>query len=98
MRKRYTPEQMREAVALARVASAEVAAETLGMDVRTVRKWLSAAGDPPELQGSASQWSQALELAQAKLSAKLASGKVTAVQLATVAGIAERNLANITRA
>jgi hypothetical protein len=95
MPKRYSPEQMREAVALARVVGAEVAAETLGMDARTVRGWLAKAGDPPELQGSASQWTQALELAQAKLASKIASGKLTAVQLATVAGIAERNLTNL---
>jgi len=63
MRKRYSPEQMREAVALARVAGAEVAADTLSIDPRTVRGWLGKAGEPPELQGSASQWSQALELA-----------------------------------
>jgi len=98
VRKAYSHEQVREAVALARVVGAEVAAETLGMDARTVRGWLAKAGDPPELQGSASQWSQALELAQAKLGSKIASGKLTAVQLATVAGIAERNLANIGKA
>ena len=68
------------------------------MDARTVRGWLAKAGDPPELQGSASQWTQALELAQAKLASKITSGKRTAVQLATVAGIAERNLTNLGKA
>jgi transposase-like protein len=77
MRKAYTLAQQQEAVALARVAGAELAAEQLGIDPRTVRKWLAAAGHRPELDGSASQWRSALELAQAKLSARLASGTVT---------------------
>jgi hypothetical protein len=97
MRIAYTSAQKREAVALARVAGAEAAAEALGIDPRTVRGWLARAGDPPELEGNAAAWQRAFDLAHAKVEGFLASGKASAVQAATIMGIAQRNLASIER-
>jgi hypothetical protein len=88
----YSGAQKREAVALARAAGAEYAAESLGVDPRTVRKWLEAAGDPPELDGTAAGWTQLLDLAQSQVATALASGKVRPKDAAVIAAIAERNL------
>ena len=94
-RKRYTPAQQAEAVAIARSAGAKYAAEHLGMDVRTVRSYLDAAGDPPELDGTASGWKQLIDLAQSQVVAALTSGKVRPKDAAVIAAIAERNLRTI---
>lgn len=94
----YSDAQRREAVALARVIGAEAASKQLGIGGKdTVRGWMLAAGDPPELQGSAEGWSRLLDLAQSKAEADLASGKLSAVQAASIAGIAERNLREIAK-
>jgi hypothetical protein len=92
----YTNAQKAEAVALARVAGAELAAQQLGIDPRTIHSWMDQAGDPPELEGSAEGWRQLLDLAQAKVAAYLTGGKVNPVTAATIAGISERNLAKLT--
>ena len=47
MRKAYTTAQKQEAVALARVMGAEAAGKQLGIDPRTIVKWVSQAGDRP---------------------------------------------------
>jgi transposase-like protein len=82
-----------EAIALGRVLGAEVASAQLGIGGReTLRRWMEAAGDPPELQGAPGQWQRLFDLAQARAEAVLASGKLSVVQLATVMGIAQRNI------
>ena len=88
----YTTAQKREAVALARVAGVEAAAQSLGIDRRTVRRWSDQAGDRPELDGSAEGWQRLLDLAQSKVAVALASGKVRPKDAAVIAAIAERNL------
>jgi len=49
-------------VALAAIVGIEAAAEQLGWDRRTVRKWSEAAGHPPELDGTATGWRELLDL------------------------------------
>lgn len=92
MRKAYTAAQKAEAVALAIVVGAEGAAEQLGMDVRTVRKWAGQAGKGPELAAPAGGWAALLDLAMAKVTSALASGKVRPKDAAVIAGIASRNI------
>jgi hypothetical protein len=88
----YTNQQKAEAVALAVVVGVEHAADQLRIDRRTVRGWLEQAGKAPELAAPATGWEQLLALAQAKVAAALASGKVTPIQAATIAGISARNI------
>jgi hypothetical protein len=92
VRKAVTPAQKREAVALAAIVGIEAAAEQLGWDRRTVRKWSEAAGHPPELDGTATGWRELLDLAQSQVATALASGKVRPKDVAVIAAIAERNL------
>lgn len=94
-RRSYSPAQQAEAVALARSGGAELAATTMGMDVRYVRKLLAKAGDPPELDGTADGWQRLLTLAQAKVESALLNPKLHPVTAATIGGIAERNLAKL---
>jgi hypothetical protein len=88
----YSGEQRREAVALGRVAGAEAAARTLGIDPRTIRRWSEQAGDRAELDGTAEGWQRFLDLAQSKVAVALSSGKVRPKDAAVIAAIAERNL------
>ena len=88
----YTTAQKQEAVALARVAGVEAAAQSLGIDRRTVRKWSDQAGDRPELDGSAEGWQRLLDLAQSKVAVALSNGTVRPKDAAVIAAIAERNL------
>jgi transposase-like protein len=92
MRKAYTTAQKQEAVALARVMGAEAAGKQLGIDPRTIVKWMSQAGDRPELDGDAGTWQRLFDLAHARTEAALASGKLSAQATATVMAIAQRNL------
>ena len=77
---------------MARVAGADAAAQSLGIDPRTVRKWSDQAGNRPELDGSAEGWQRLLDLAQSKVAVALASDKVRPKDAAVIAAIAERNL------
>jgi transposase-like protein len=88
----YSREQKHEAIALGRTMGAEAAAEQLHILPRTIRKWMEAAGDPPELAGNASVWQRHFDLASARVERFLTTGKVTAVQAATIAAIAARNM------
>jgi hypothetical protein len=92
---RHPPEVRRQAIALARAGGAEFAATQLGIQARTIRGWLSEAGDPPELDGTAEGWRRLLDLAQAKVESALTSGRMRPTDMAIVAGIAERNLAKL---
>lgn len=88
----YNTQQKLEAVALGRVIGSDAAGKQLGIDPRTIVKWMSKAGDVPELAGNPGQWQRLLDLAQARTEAALATGRVTAIQAATIAGIAQRNV------
>ena len=90
MRVAYTIAQKHEAVALAVVVGAEAAADQLGIDVRSVRKWAEAAGHRPELE--VDDWQALHDLAVARTTAAVASGKLPARTVAVIAGIAARNL------
>lgn len=91
MRKRVTPAQKAEAVALAAVVGAETAAAQLGWDPRSVRKWAGQAGTAPADAIARTDWATLGDAMLAGVAADLASGKLTAVQKATIAGIAKRN-------
>jgi hypothetical protein len=77
---------------LARVAGAEAAGQSLGIDPRTIRRWAAQAGDAPELDGSAEGWQRLLDLAQSRVAVALTADKVRPKDAAVIAGIAERNL------
>lgn len=79
----YSRVQQLAGAALARLKGADAAASELSTDKRTVRRWLAKA---PE------GWELTRDLAHARLQEQLASGKLNAVTLATVAGIGDRNL------
>lgn len=91
--KPYPPAKRAEAVALARVMGADAAAAELGMpDARPIRRWLAEAGDAPELQADPGTWRALLDVAMARTMAAVTSGRVSAATVATIAGIAARNV------
>ena len=81
----YTAAQKAEAVAYARIEGWRNAAQRLGIDPRTVREWSVDAGVPLELNPDA--LAAAGDLALAKITNEIASGKLTGTRLATVLGI-----------
>jgi hypothetical protein len=82
--KHYSVAQRLAGAVIARLKGTEAAAAELNMDRRTIRRWLQAAPDDG--------WTLARDLAQARLQEALATGKVAPSQLATIAGIADRNV------
>src|SRR3954447_21012456 len=89
---RHPREQKAEAIALGVVMGAEAAAEQLGyVDVRTLRRWMEAAGKAPADVVEAADWESLLDLALAKTVAAVASGRLSPTTVATIAGIAARN-------
>lgn len=84
--------QKHEAVALGRVMGAVAAAEALGWDRRTVRGWMADAGVAPDLADPGDGWQSLHDLAIAKTTAAVASGKLPVRTVAVIAGIAARNL------
>ena len=88
----YSPEFRRAAVALGRAVGADIASRELGITGKdTLRNWMLKAGDPPELAGEPDDWRTLSEIALARATALVATGKLTAVQLATVGAIGARN-------
>jgi hypothetical protein len=90
----YTEAQKAEAVALSRVVGVDLASEQLGIDFRTIRKWATLAGEAPDVAAPRDVWQRLLRLAGSKTEAALNSGKMSPAQMATIAAIATRNLAN----
>jgi hypothetical protein len=92
-RRPYSRERRAEALALARIAGAEIASERSGIPVQTIRRWMDAAG----LQSGADLPLERLEalrdLAEATVTRDLVEGRIRGVQAMTVAGIARRHLA-----
>lgn len=91
MRKPYSPAYIAETVALAVIIGADATARQRNIDPRTVRGWCERAGKGPADAISSPDWAQLGDLARSGVAADLATGKLTAVQKATIAGIAERN-------
>lgn len=92
MPRKYSLETRAEAVALAAVAGVEAAADSMGIDRRTVRTWCEQAGHAPELVAEPDAWKRLHDLAIAKVTGDLASGKMRPRDMAVVAAIAKRNL------
>lgn len=88
---RYTGPQKAEAVALARVVGAEIAADQLGIDPRSVLEWMRKAGEGPWDDAPPGGWRDLMSLALARTTAAVASGKLSPTVVATIAGIAARN-------
>ena len=88
----YTEAQKREAAALADVVGSEEAASQLGMDYRTVQRYQRAYGKPPGAKPDVDGWQRLMDLALAKTTAAVASGKLHPKVVATIAGIAARNV------
>jgi len=93
--KAYTTGQMSAAIVLATVVGAEAASKQTGIQARTIRKWCARAGRAPADGISRTDWAALGDLARTRVAAELASGKLSAVQMATIAGIAERNLREV---
>jgi hypothetical protein len=93
MPRKYPQETRLEAVALSRLAGADVAARQLGIDVRTVREWLGEAGDPPELRAPGDRVHARSSMPPATASDGAARGRPSQPgRDAAVAGIMKRNL------
>ncbi len=94
-RRRVTATQRAEAVALAAAVGAEQAAQALGYDPRTVREWARRADVAPADMISVPDWASLATLAMSRAQRMVTEGKLSAVQLATIAGIATRNAAKV---
>jgi DNA-binding transcriptional MerR regulator len=90
--KTYTMAQQTGALALASVEGAEQAAERLGIDPRTIRRWQAAAGVRPELDVPSDALQSLYDLAVAKVTADVAAGRIKGTQLMTIVGIARDKL------
>ena len=90
-RKTYTPDQRAEAIALSRIIGAREAGRQLGIDWRTVRSWAMDAGDAPDKAVDKASWSALMDVALAKVTSMVASGRLSPTTTATIAGIAARN-------
>jgi hypothetical protein len=90
--KGYTTVAKHEAIVLGSIIGADAAGLRLKIDPRTIRSWMTRAGRTPADAISAADWSGLGELARAQVASDLASGKVTTIQAATIAGIASRNV------
>lgn len=88
----YTESQKREAVALARVMGSELAGKETGIPWRTVRNWVTLAGDAPEVGAPPEFWKRIFEKTGAMLEGLIDSGAMKPSQVATIVGIADRNL------
>lgn len=89
--RKHSPTKKAEAIALATVIGAEAAGNQLGIDRNTIRRWMEAAGKAPADAIARTDWEALGQLALARTMDRIASGKASAVETATVAGIAERN-------
>lgn len=89
----YSRERKAEALALARIAGAEVASERTHIPVQTVRRWMDAAGIQPGAELPQDRLEALRDLAEASVTADLVAGRIREVQAMTVAGIARRHIA-----
>ena len=92
MRRAVTIAQKQEAVALAAVVGAVEAAERLGWDPRSVRKWSDEMGNRPELDAPTDELQQLYSLAVARVTTDVVEGKIKGQALMTVVGIARDKL------
>jgi hypothetical protein len=89
----YTRERKGEALALARIAGAEVASERSRIPVQTIRRWMDAAGVQPGAELPQERLEALRDLAEATVTRDLVEGRIHGVQAMTVAGIARRHIA-----
>lgn len=89
--RKITPAEKAEAIALGAVLGADEAGAQLGIDPDSIRRWSKAAGRNPADTIEAPSWQRLGALALARAEKLVAEGKMSAVTLATVAGIAKRN-------
>jgi hypothetical protein len=88
----YTRERRAEALALARIAGAEVASERTHVPVQTIRRWMDAAGIQPGTSLPQERLEALRDLAEASVTRDLVEGRIRGVQAMTVAGIARRHI------
>jgi hypothetical protein len=86
-------ERKAQALALARIAGAEVAFERTRIPVQTIRRWMDAAGVQPGADLPQERLDALRDLAEATVTADLVAGRIHGVQAMTVAGIARRHIA-----
>ncbi|HET9754968.1 MAG TPA: hypothetical protein VFP66_00575 [Candidatus Limnocylindrales bacterium] len=92
-RQPYSRERRAEALALARIAGAEVASERTGIPIQTIRRWMDAAGVRPGADLPQERLEALRDLAEASVTRDLVEGRIRGVQAMTVAGIARRHIA-----
>lgn len=91
-RQPYSRERRAEALALARIAGAEVASDRTRIPVQTIRRWMDAAGVQPGTDLPQERLEALRDLAEASVTRDLVEGRIRGVQAMTVAGIARRHL------
>lgn len=89
----YSRERKAHALALARIAGAEVASERTHIPVQSIRRWMDAAGVQPGADLPQERLEALRDLAEASVTADLVAGRIRGVQAMTVAGIARRHIA-----
>jgi hypothetical protein len=89
----YSRERKAEALALARIAGAEVASDRTHIPVQSIRRWMDAAGVHPGAELPNERLEALRDLAEASVTADLVAGRIRGVQAMTVAGIARRHIA-----
>ena len=89
----YSRERKAQAIALARIAGAEVASERTRIPVQTIRRWMDAAGVQPGAELPQERLEALRDLAEATVTADLVAGRIKGVQAMTAAGIARRHIA-----
>jgi hypothetical protein len=89
----YSRAQMAEAVVLAAIVGADAASSRLGMGAKAIRRWSERAGTVPADSIGQADWEHLGALAKAQVQSDLLAGRLTTVQAATVAGIAQRHAA-----
>jgi hypothetical protein len=92
-RQPYSRERRAEALALARIAGAEIASERTRIPVQTIRRWMDAAGVQPGADLPQERLEALRDLAEASVVRDLVEGRIRGVQAMTVAGIARRHIA-----
>jgi hypothetical protein len=89
----YSRERKAQALALARIAGAEVASDRTHIPVQSIRRWMDAAGIQPGADLPEERLEALRDLAESTVTADLVAGRIHGVQAMTVAGIARRHIA-----
>lgn len=90
---KYSMAQKAEAVALAAVLGLSAASDQLGIPEDSIASWARRAGKDPADRIEPASWERLADLALTKAERMVAEGKMSAAQLANLAGMAEQKAA-----